>query len=404
MLLVFLAPVIGTGCSQSASGRVEKKMVEVEVVSPVSDLVTDYQDFTGRLDALKTATLTARVSGYIDSAPFKEGDHVNAGDVLFVIDPRPYQADFNQAQANLLLAEADSRLQNKNVARADKLFGTRTISQEDYDTSVATWEKSKATIQSSAATRDKAKLYLEYTSVIAPWSGRISRRNVDPGNLVNADNTQLTTIVTEGQIYAYFDVDERTYLDLVKIGSSSEGSWAAKKQYPVLMALSNEETFTRAGQVNFVDNRVVATTGTVRMRGVFDNPGENLKAGMFVRIRLPVNNPYKALLVPDEAIQNDQGKKYVFVINEKNEVVYRSVTLGQAVQGPKQTLRVIKENGVKPEDKIIVTGLQRIRAGNVVKPKAQPPLQAPGSPLTRVLTASLPPNPVAGNKAPAKAN
>ena len=293
MLLVFLAPVFGVGCTASATGPVAKKMVEVEVVSPVSDLVTDYQDFTGRLDALKTATLTARVSGYIDSAPFKEGDHINAGDVLFVIDPRPYQADFNQAQANLQLAEADSRLQNKNVARAEKLIGTRTISQEDYDTAVATWEKSKATIQASAATRDKAKLYLEYTSVIAPWTGRISRRNVDPGNLVNADNTQLTTIVTEGQIYAYFDVDERTYLDLVKVGSSSEGSWAAKKQYPVLMALANEESFTRAGQVNFVDNRVVATSGTVRMRGIFDNPGENLKAGMFVRIRLPSTIPTK---------------------------------------------------------------------------------------------------------------
>ena len=405
LLAVSLGIVFGAGCNQAPPvAKVEKKAIEVMVVHPVRDRVTDYNDFTGRLDALKTATLTSRVSGYVDSAPFKEGDHVKEGDVVFTIDPRPYVADLKQAQANLAVAEAESRLQNKNVARAQKLIANRTISQEDFDQINATWEKSKANIESAIATRDKAKLYLDYTKVIAPWSGKISRRNVDPGNMVNADMTQLTTLVSEDSIYAYFDVDERTYLDLMEIGKTNRGSWASQEKYPILMALPKEETYGHVGVVNFVDNKVNSGTGTIRMRGIFDNPDRILKAGMFCRIRLPVGNPYDALLIPDEAIQNDQGKKYVYVLNEKDEVVYRTVNPGQPIQAPKQNLRVILNDGVKPDDRIIVTGLQRIRPGMVVKPNLAPDLKSPGSPLTRILMEMEKPKANPETSPPAKAN
>src|SRR5262249_5059637 len=175
------------------------------------------------------------------------------------------------------------------------------------------------------------QLYLDFTKVTAPLGGRISRRLVDPGNLVNADNTVLTTIVRDDQLYAYFDVDERTYLDLVGPHTSEKSAWLAGLEFPVLMRLANEDEFTRKGTVNFIDNRVNANTGTLRMRAVFDNAHGLLRSGLFVRIRLPIGSPYETLLIPDEALMSDQGRQYVYVVNNANEVLYRAVTLGPAI-------------------------------------------------------------------------
>src|SRR5262249_48404746 len=333
-----LATVLASGCGQPPPPRAPRP-VEVVVTRPITDTVTDYQDFTGRLSALKTVEIRARVTGYVKEAPFKEGDVVHEGDLLFRIDPRTYRADLNQAKANLKLAEAERNVQEKTANRARRLLGNRALSQEDHDQIQATFEKFKATVEAMEAARDRAQLYLDYTRVIAPLTGRVSKRFVDPGNLVNADNTVLTTLVTENPVQAYFDVDERTYLELLDSVSPGLSTWLAGLRFPVLMRLANEEQFTHAGTVAFVDNQVSASTGTVRMRGVFPNPRGNLKPGLFARIRLPVGQPYKALLVPDEALQSDQGRKFVYVLNGKNEVVYRKVQLGQALQG----LRVLKE-------------------------------------------------------------
>jgi RND family efflux transporter MFP subunit len=382
-LLGFLA--LAAGCNHAPPAPA-KKPAEVVVTTPVEGDVADYQDFTGRLDGLKTVDIRAHVSGFIMEAPFKEGDLVREGDLLFQIDARPFQAALNQAEANLKVALADQNLQARNVQRARVMAGSNSIAREDYDTMVASDLKAKANVGALEAARDMASLNLVYTHVTAPLSGRVSRRQVDPGNLITADNTILTTIVSDRQLYAYFDVDERTYLDLVGPHKPGQESWLAGLEFPVLMSLANEgDKYEHVGNVNFIDNRVNATTGTIRMRAVFDNPRGVLKSGLFMRIRLPVGRPYKALLVAAEALQSDQGRAYVYVVDNKNQVVYRRVTVGQETQG----LRVIKE-GLTAGDRVIVNGMQRVRPGAPVETKTQPTPRPPESPLVKLLTANQP--------------
>jgi RND family efflux transporter MFP subunit len=382
---------VAMGCNENAAPTSEKRPADVVVTTPITDEVEDYQDFTGRLDALKTVDIRARVSGFVLTAPFKEGDYVHEGDILFQIDPQSYRADANLAASNLKLAQADENLQQKNSARARVMIGNRSMAPEDYDTSIATYEKARATVQAMAAVRDRAQLYLDWTRVTAPLSGRISRRLVDPGNLVNADQTILTTLVSDSQLYAYFDVDERTYLNLVGTATSAKDPVLDTLQFPVLMQLANEEQlgFTRRGVVNFVDNRVNAATGTIRMRAIFDNAKGALRAGLFVRIRLPIGTPYRATLIPAQAIQVDQGRHFVFLVNYKNEVEYRSVELGQEIQG----LQVIRpptkgkegKEGLALGEKVLISGMQRVRKGSLVQVKEQPPPKPPESPLGKLL-------------------
>jgi RND family efflux transporter MFP subunit len=405
-----------SGCDSAPPPKASKKP-KVVVTLPITDAVMDYQDFTGRLDAVKSIEIRSRVSGYlveaIQPADFKgnavkEGDIVKEGEQLFLIDRRPYEADLNQAEANLSLAIADRDLMKKNAVRAEGLFASKAMAREDMETAVAAYDKSSAAVGSAQAARDKAKLYLDYTRVIwerdktdptrPPMTGRISRRYVDPGNLVIADNTVLTTIVTEDPMYAYFDVDERTWLDLKATGPASfpspanamEASSAGLK-LPVLIRLANETDFKndRVGYVDFVDNRVVATTGTVRMRGVIRNPSGQLRAGLFVRIRLPIGKASNEILIPDAAIQNDQERKYVYVVNAKNEVEYRSVKLGQAVGD----LRVIRpaekgnegKEGLTKDDRVIIEGMQRVRDKTPVETVDRAPPAPPAMTLVELL-------------------
>jgi RND family efflux transporter MFP subunit len=390
LLLVALAASGGVGCNKGQPPKATKNP-KVIVTRPISGSVLDYQDFTGRLEAVKSVDIRARVSGYITLAPGKEkgvvqeGEIVQKGDLLFQIDVRPYQADLNQAEANLKVAMAERELQKRNAERAKTLLPSNAISKEEYETTLAAKDKSEATVGAMEAAKERCQLYMDYTRVIAPVTGRISRRFVDPGNLVTADNTVLTTIVTEDPMYAYFDVDERTYLDLLSQTSSHN---PLGLQLPVMMRLANEKEFDRVGKVDFVDNRVIANTGTVRMRGRFDNSSGLLKAGLFTRIRLPLGAPYKAILIPDEAIVNDQERKHVWVVNAKKEVEYRSVKLGQAVRD----LRVIAspppgmegKEGLSEDDLVIVGGTQRVRNGLLVDMETQAPPSLPDMPLVRL--------------------
>jgi RND family efflux transporter MFP subunit len=388
-LLPLAILLVTTGCHRAAPAPAAK-VVEVVATTPITDDVTDYQDFTGRLDSRLTVDVRPHVSGYVDEAFTKEGQIVKKGDTLFQIDPRPFKADVAKAKADLKLAEADVVLQTKRAERGKQLIRSASgaISPEDYDQLVAARDKAIATVGSMKAALARAELYLEYTHVTSPLTGRVSRRQVDPGNLVNADQTVLTTIVTEDPMYVYFDVDERTYLDLVAMTSPGNSSWMSSLHFPVLMRLANEEEFTRKGYVNFLDNRLNGNTGTVRMRGVFDNPSGVLKSGLFARVRLPIGLPYKTLLIPDEALQSDQGRKNVFVVTketndqgkEVDKVKYRAVTLGQSIQG----LRVIKE-GLAEGERVIVSGMQRVRDGAIVEAKMDKPPEAPKSSLTRLL-------------------
>jgi RND family efflux transporter MFP subunit len=368
------------------------------VTTPVHGDVVDYQDFTGRLDGFRTVDVRARVSGYITEAPFKEGDYVHEGDLLFQIDPRPYQLALNQAAAQVQLQEAQLKYQEALFQRNLRLKNSgQAVAMEDVQQSQAQRDTTAAQLENARAAVENAKLNLAWAKVTAPMSGRVSRRSVDPGNLITADNvatggTALTTLVSDQQLYAYFDVDERTYLNLVKPYQSGSGtSWLTKLQFPVLMSLANEEErFEHVGKIDFIDNRVNATTGTIRMRGVFDNVAGFLKAGLFVRIRLPLSRPYRTLLVSAEALQSDQGRTYVFVVNARNEIVYRPVTVGQELKG----LRVVKE-GLTEDEHVVLSGQQRVRPGAAVEVKPAPPPPSPQSPLVPLLTGN-PPQPEKG--------
>jgi len=368
------------GCHGATSSR-SQTPVEVIVTTPVTDKVTDFADFTGRLDAMKTVEIRSRVTGYLVSAPFKEGDLVKEGDPLFQIDLKTYQADYNQAVANVKLAEAEQKVQEQNARRARELYANKAIGEEEYQTIVANWEKAKASVKAMQAAQDRSKQYLDYTRVTSSVNGRISRRNADPGNLIKADDTLLTTIVTDDPIYAYFDVDERTYLDIApKIIVDENKSWLAGSQRHVLMRLANEDNYTHVGTIDFIDNRVNGNSGTIRLRGVFPNPEHILMSGLFVRVRLPISAPYSAILIPDEAIQSDQGRKFVYVVNDKNVVEYRTVTLGQSLQG----LRVIKQ-GINKGDRVVIGGMQKVRPKAEVHVTMQESPKPPGSALTKLL-------------------
>ncbi len=404
--LVGLAAIAGllaatvSGCFQTPAARAPKP-AEVIVTQPITDQVTDFQDYTGRLMAVKTVSVRPRASGYIVAAPFKEGDHVKEGQVIFKIDRQSYQTDLNQAIANLNLAEADEKLQQQLTSRSQRLINGGATSPEELDQNLAALAKSRATVAAMRAARDKAKLNLSYCDVVSPVTGRISQRLVDPGNLVNADNTVLTTVVTEDPIYGVFDVDERTYLDLVEASRTS--SWLFGLSFPALMGLANEpeNSFSHKGTINFIDNQINGNAGTIRLRASFPNPQGLLKPGLFVRVRLPIGTPYQTLLVPDEAVQSDQGRKFVFVTRPTKKkgddgqpiysVEYSKVQIGQAIQG----LRAIK-SGLKPGDNVVIIGMQRIRAGAEVTVKTQPPPAKPKSPLSHLF-------PEDGGKGPMRA-
>ncbi|HWY86034.1 MAG TPA: efflux RND transporter periplasmic adaptor subunit [Gemmataceae bacterium] len=385
-----LITVLGTaGCDKALPAK-ESKNPKVKVTHPLTETVMDFQDFTGRLDAVKTVEIRARVSGYVTEVPFKEGDVVKEGDLLFQIDVRPYKADLNQAEANLKVAEAEQNLQVRNAERARVLLPANAISKEDYETVLAAMEKAAANVGAAKAAKERAELYLTYTRVTAPITGRISRRFVDPGNLINADTTVLTTVVTEDPMFAYFDVDERTYLDLLGSVAPGQHSWYEGLKLPVMMRLANEKEFDKMGVVDFVDNRVIANTGTVRMRGVFGNPAGLLKAGLFVRIRLPIGSAYKAIVIPEEAILSDQERKYVWVVNEKNQVEYRSVKLGQSIQDWRVMRAPAKgkegKEGLSLGERVIIIGMQRVRAGTQVDAEMETLAAPPEMPLVGLWT------------------
>jgi membrane fusion protein, multidrug efflux system len=400
---VMLVSILATGCNRSATPAKEKK-IAVVVTTPIRDEVLDYQDFTGRIDAFRTIEIRARATGYVDAAPFHEGDVVHQGDVLFEIDPRTYQAQVDSAAADLANRKAQATKAEALYRRSLELLRTKASTQEDIDNQKGDWEVAKAAILQADAKLRESKLNLSFCHVTSPVNGRISRRNVDPGNLVKADDTVVTTIVVDDAVYAYFDVDERTYLDLVGEKPTGGARISLKDlKMPVLMHLANAEEFTHVGYVDFLDNRLNANTGTIRMRALFENPRHTLKAGLFVRIRLPIGSTYQALLIPDEAIQSDQGRKYIYVVRTaiekkadgaeetKDVVAYVPVMPGQTLNG----LRVIAAakrdkdgkivEGLAGGERVIISGMQRVRPDTVVEATMQPPPNPPDFPLRKLL-------------------
>jgi RND family efflux transporter MFP subunit len=356
------------GCARAPSEAPPPAPVMVTVSYPVERDVTDYADFTSRIAAVDSVEVRAHVWGYLDKVNFKEGALVKKGDVLFELDPRPYQAMLNQAEAKVAQDESQLKYDEAEYRRNQSLAGTGAVSRSELDKTAAAQDIDAANVAADKAVVAARQLDVEYTKVTAPVSGRVSRYGVTVGNLIQSGDqsggTLLTTIVSVDPMYAYFDVDERTVQrvsQLIGEGKAESGSYT---EWPVALGLATEEGFPHQGTINFVDNQVNPKTGTLRARGVFPNKDEALSPGFFARVRMPIGQPHKALLVTDRAIDNDQGQKILYVVNEKNEVVSRPIRVGALHDG----LRAIVD-GLKPGERVIVNGLQLARPGIVVEPK-----------------------------------
>ncbi len=366
--LLFLILAAAGGCtrSQGQNGGAPPAPPPpvVEVSLPVTRDVTDYEDFPGRTEAVNAIEVRARVTGYLSKVYFKEGTDVHEGDVLVEIDPRPYQAEVDRTEANLVQSQAHLRRTETDFERANRLLHQGAVSKEEYDRIAGDRAEAAAAVGVARANRDLALLNLSFTKVRCPIDGRISRRFIDPGNLVKADETALTMLVSLDPMYAYFDVDERTALRLRRLMREGKVQWSPDAGLPVSLGLADEAGHPRQGTVNFADNRVDPDTGTWRLRGLFANADGALTPGLFVRIRLPLGQPYRALLVPEQALGTDQGQKFVYVVGADKKVQNRQVKVGRIHDG----LRVIQE-GIKPDEQVIVSGLQRVRQGVEVNPK-----------------------------------
>lgn len=358
----FLLAIVGlAGCEGSAPPTPTSKPPEVFVNLPVTKSVREYEDFTGQTQAIHTIEVRARVSGYLSKVNFEEGAEVREGDSLFEIDPRPYQAELARTKANVAQCEAHRKRLNYDYQRSRRLLPTGALAREDYDKIVGDLAEAEAAVGVAKAQQETADLNVGYTKVKAPISGRISRRLIDPWNMVKSDETPLTTIVSLDPIYANFDVDEANALRLVRQGKinllqkKSDHS-QNPESLDVSLGLGDEEDFPHLGRVDFVDNQIDASTGTLRMRGVFSNPDRLLSPGLFVRIRLPMGDSHPALLVSEQALGRDQAQKFVYVVNSEEKVEYRRVKVGRLYDG----LREITE-GLSSKDRVIVSGLQRVR-------------------------------------------
>jgi RND family efflux transporter MFP subunit len=364
------------GCNRATPAVAPLADPEVTVSHPVVKEITDYEIFTGRTVAIASVDVRARVTGYLDKVLFKEGAEVQEGDPLFDIDPRSYQAALDQAEASLLQQQAHLERVEATFRRATALIPQKAISQDDYDTAKGDRDETLATVRLAKATRDLAKLNLSYCHVAAPISGRTSRQMIDAGNLVQAETsapTILTTIVTLDPIYAFFSMDDRTMLRVRRLVRDGKIKSMRAAEVPVYLGLVDEgDEFPHQGVINFVDNRLDANSGTLDFRAVFPNSKRILSPNLFVRIRFPIGEPHSAILVSEQAMGSDQGKKFVYVVNGQNEVVYRPIKVGKLQDG----LRVVEE-GLTVEDRVVVVGLQRIRPGiKVTTKELETPAQA----------------------------
>lgn len=338
------------GCGSQAAEKAGPPPADVDVAPVVSKDVRQWDEFTGHIAAVETVELRPRVSGYIERIAFTEGQEVKKGDLLFVIDQRPYQAQLAQAQAQLDRARSDAKLAHSQNARAQILVVAKAISREDFDSRHAAMESGDAAVRGAEAAVATARLNLQFTQVRAPISGRISRAFVTNGNLAQADSTLLTTIVSLDPMYVYFDTDEQTYLryeDQAKNGRESGN--------PVRVGLANESGYPHDGTLDFIDNQVDANTGTIRARAVLPNADHLLTPGLFARVQLQGTAPFSAVLVSDKAILTDQDRKYVYVLGSDSTAQRHDVVLGGSVDG----LRVIT-SGLKSTDRVVVDGLQKV--------------------------------------------
>ncbi len=339
--------------------------LQAVTVAPVPEReISEWDEFTGRLQAVDQVEIRPRVSGYIQRVTFTEGREVRKGEVLFQIDPRPYQAELARTQAELDRARSAAALAANDVRRADPLVKAQAISREEYDSRTSAEAQGGASVKAAEAAVETARLNLEWTRVRSPISGRVSNALVTPGNLVEAGQpaTMLTTVVSLDPMYVYFDSDEQTYLRYAGRARNNGSNWRDGKLV-VHLGLANEEGYPHEGRLDFVDNQIDPNTGTIRTRAVFSNKSRALTPGLFARVKLVGDHKRKALLVRDAAIGTDQDRKFVLVVGPGDSLVYRPVVAGRLVDG----LRII-DSGLQPNEKVVVNGLMRVRPGMKVAP------------------------------------
>jgi RND family efflux transporter MFP subunit len=367
------------GCGQNQPQQAAPPPPQVTVAKPTQRTVSDYDEYVGRFVAVNSVEVRARVSGYLDQVHFKDGQDVKQGDLLFTIDKRPFQNAADQARANLALAKSNLAFTEADLARGQELVRDKTITQQIFEQRAQQFRNAQALFNNAEAALRQAALDLDFTELRSPINGRIGDRRVSPGNLVtggtSGNTTLLATVVSTDPIYFEFTYDEASYLRYLRLpnGIGQDGN-KPKSGMQLALRLIDEKDFSHVGHMDFVDNVIDRSTGTIRGRGSFANPGGVFTPGMFARVRVPSTTPYAAVLLPDTAIGTEQARKFVLTVNADNTVVSKFVTLGQTTP---DGLRVIKD-GIGPGDQIIVNGLMRARPGQKVTPQEQiatPPAQ-----------------------------
>lgn len=367
-LLPFALAAIVAGCAQTAAQSSAPPPPQVTVAEVLDREVTEWDEFTGRLEAVDSVEVRPRVSGYVAGVRFHEGAIVRRGDLLFQIDPRPFQAEADRLRAELLRAQATVRRADSELRRAERLRTENAISGEEHDRRAAFAQETAAQVAAVEAALRAAELNLEFTRVASPIDGRVGRAIVTEGNLVSSgpgEATLLTTVVSLDPVYAHFDVDEQIFLKYTATAAHGAPAAARPTELPIRMALASDRGFPREGRMDFLDNQLDAETGTIRIRAVFRNTDRTLTPGLFVRLRLAGTGSYRGLLIQDRAVGTDLGKKFVFVVGPDRGIEYREVTLGPLVDG----LRVVR-SGLAAGDQVVVNGLQRVRPGVHVEPVA----------------------------------
>src|SRR4029078_6169892 len=341
----------------------------VTVAKPVKRTVVDYDEYVGRFAAINSVEIRARVSLYLDKIHFKDGQLIKQGDLLFTIDKRPFQNTLDQARANLVQAQSNVAFTESDYTRGQQLVRDKTITDQTFEQRTQAFRNAKASVSNNEAAVRQAELDMEFTELRAPVNGRIGDRRVSPGNLVTGgtggNTTMLATIVSTDPIYFEFTFDEASYLRYERLSKNGQDIASRNGSVKIALKLIDENDFDHEGRIDFVDNVIDRSTGTIRGRAVFSNPNEVFTPGMFARVRVPGSPPYEALLVPDAAIGTEQARRYVMVIDAQDEARERYVTLGQLTS---DNLRVIKDC-IGPDDRIVVSGLMQARPGAKVRPE-----------------------------------
>ena len=336
----------------------------VTVAKPVVKEIVEKDQYTGRFDPIEFVEVRARVTGYLDKIQFQDGANVKKGDVLFLIDRRPYKAALEQAQAALTSAKARLAFSQTDLERAQVLSRGGNISEQVTDQRRQASQTAQADVASAEAALRTAQLNYDFTEVKSPINGRISQRAVTEGNIVITDQTLLTTIVSLDPIYFGFNVDEKSFLKYQNTLGIGMGQTQRGKGAPILIALTGEEKPTRKGTLDFVDNRVDNQTGTVLLRATVENPDGFIKPGLFGIVSMPATKPYQGILLPDDAISANQDKRIVYVLGEGDKVAARTVKLGPIVDG----YRVVRD-GLKGDELVVINGVAKVRPGAQVKPE-----------------------------------